>query len=146
MPKFTARVLVKRGTIIQEEIWLEEIRATDQRIAQNKVAGKMNNYLQQHSDADDPPNGYTVVFCILSEMLDGATQLPLGQEEATEKQALMLPEATKQKVKVVHMKFNEKKFKEEIKGDFNDPFKFKEAVSLKVITSYYNSSYRSDIY
>ena len=139
MPKYTSRVSILRRTKFFEEIWFEDIRASSENNARHKTSTQAIAYLKQQQGSMNPPDGFSIELCCRTALLE-------KKVKEGDKAALMLPkpqngvtDSTRQnntkhvnKVLPARIKISENKFKDELMGDFHDPFEFAKPLRLHI--------------
>lgn len=121
MPKYTARVLILFDGKVDEELLLDNFHASGQLLAERAVGNRATQYVMLQNDNNQKSYGFKVDFCMRTSLLEAMIKkkhLPVISE-VTKK---LPPPKT-----VTHITSRVKltsKFDSEIRGDFNDPFKF----------------------
>jgi hypothetical protein len=155
MPVYTARVNIFRNKKFQEEIWLENIRASGQTAAQNKAATQAHNYMQLQKGEPQAPDGYDILFCCRTALVGDRKPMdvnnrivcppeprPSRSERKHRGRYVHAANLAQRALALPHVKqppkppftINEKKFKAELKGSFNDIFSFHKPLLVRVHT------------
>lgn len=146
--KYTAVVDFKRRGVFQEQVWLEEIRATSTRVANNKAVQKAVAYMEQQKGETGAPDGFEVIMCIRSSQLKLKNKqsaiIPLAPKlppPEKNKDVVTVTRITPNRgggvtVKAAPKKFDTSNLKKECRGDFSSPYKFTEGLLLRSGVTY----------